>query len=99
MSFSLTYGMEAVLLLEIIDASLRIESFEDVANEEGQRQDLDMLDEKCEVAQMDQALYKSRTESYYNHQVQGKKFKVGEWVLKKIESSHAEPLAKLSVTW
>ena len=68
-SFNLTYGTEAVLSLEIVVDSLWIESFEETANEEGWHQDLDILDEKCEAAQLRQALYKSRTENYYNRQV------------------------------
>ncbi|XP_023729626.1 uncharacterized protein LOC111877337 [Lactuca sativa] len=76
--FSLTYGTEVVLPLEIVVGYLRTESFEELANDEGQRQDLDMLDEKREATQMRQALYKSQTENYYNCQVRAKNFKVGE---------------------
>ena len=58
-----------------------------------------MLDENFEAAQVCQALYKSRTKNYYNCQVWVKNFKVGEWVIRKNDSSHAEPLETLSVTW
>ncbi|KAL7615742.1 hypothetical protein Lser_V15G00846 [Lactuca serriola] len=99
MPFSLTYGMDAVLPLEIVAGSLRTESFEETANEEGRHQDVDMLNEKREAEQMRQALYKSRTKNYYNRQVRVKNFKVGKWMLRKNESSNAEPLGKLSVNW
>lgn len=47
-------------------------------NEVGQRQELDMLDEKREAAQFRQASYKIHTENYYSQRVRVKNFKVGE---------------------
>lgn len=72
--------------------------FEANANAIGQRQDLDFLDKKCEAIQLCQAAYKARTENYYNRHMQVKNFKVWKWVLRKNESSRAQPWRKLSVT-
>lgn len=36
--------------------------------------------------------------NFYNKRVRIKNFKVGEWVLRKNEASHSEPLGKISVT-
>nr|KAJ0202993.1 hypothetical protein LSAT_V11C500271210 [Lactuca sativa] len=69
MPLSLTYGMKAVLPLEIVTCSMRTESFEETANEEGRCQDLDLLDEKHDATQIRQTQYKSHTENYYNCQV------------------------------
>lgn len=78
MPFSLTYGTKAVLPLEILCESLRVTSFNADTNEAERWQDLDMLDEKHQAAQLRQAAYKSRTKNFYNKQVWVKNFKIGE---------------------
>lgn len=77
-SFSLTYGIEAVLPLEILSKSLWVMGFETKTNEEERRQDMDMFNKKREAAQLRQASYESRVENFYNRRVQVKFFKVGE---------------------
>ena len=99
MPFTLAYGTKVVLPPKTVVVSQRTKSFEEAANKERRCQDLDMLDEKHEAAQLRQALYKSQIENYYNRQVRVKNFKDREWVLRKNESGHTEPLGKLSVTW
>lgn len=61
---------------EILVGSLLVADFDVNTNEAGQHQDLDMLDEKREVAQLDQAAYKSRIKNYYNRCVRVKNIKV-----------------------
>lgn len=97
--FSLTYGTKAVLPLEILRRSLWVTGLDANTNEAEQHQDLDVLDEKREAAQLRQAAYKARTENYYNMCVRVKNFKVGEWVLRKNKSSHAQPQGKIRVVW
>lgn len=60
---------------------------------------LDLLDEKCERAQLNQVSYKSQVESYYNKRMQVRDMKVGDLVLRAKEFSHSEPRAKLDLTW
>lgn len=62
--FSLTYGTEVVLLLEILSESLQVTGFDVDTNEVERQQDLDMLYEKCEAAQLRQAAYKARAKTY-----------------------------------
>ena len=52
--------------------------FDANANEDGQRQDLYILDEKREATQLLQDAYKAQTENYCNRRVRVKNFKVGE---------------------
>ena len=97
--FSLVYGTEAVIPPELSARSLRITSFEEHATNDGIRQNLDLLEEKREEAHLRQATYKSKTESYYNRRVRGRAFKVGDWVLRRNDASHAEKGGKLGPTW
>lgn len=97
--FSLIYGTKAFLPLEILEGSLWVTDFKENDNEVERHQDLDTLNEEHEAAKLCQAAYKACTKNYHNMRVQMKNFNVGEWVLRKNESSHAQPQGKLSVTW
>lgn len=96
--FSLTYNTEVVLPAEILEGSLQVMEFNVNANKSGKCQDLDMLDVKRKSAQLRQASYKTLTKNYYNQPIRVKNFKVEEWMLIKIESSHSQPHVNLSVT-
>lgn len=91
--------MEAVLPLEILSESLWVTSFDEGLNDNKRQQDLDVLDEKRQADRLRKAAYKAHKENFYNKRVRIKNFKVGEWVLRKNEASHSEPLGKISVTW
>ena len=97
--FSLVYGTEAVIPPELSARSLRVTDFEEQSSNEGIRQNLDLLEEKREEAHLRQATYKSKTETYYNRRVRGRAFKVGDWVLRRNDASHAEKGGKLGPTW
>lgn len=49
-SFSLVYGGEAVILVEIISDSPRVEGYNEQTNEETRRNELDLVDINKEVA-------------------------------------------------
>ncbi|KAI3523816.1 hypothetical protein L1887_02241 [Cichorium endivia] len=97
--FKLTYGTEAVLPPEIFIGSLRTTEFTEEKNNQDLRLNLDILEEKRELANIRQACYKAATEKYYNTRVREKRFRVGDLVLRKNEASHAEPRGKLGPTW
>ena len=96
--FSLTYDIEAVLPPEILVVSLWVTDFDMYTNDMRQCWDLYMLEKKHEAAQLCQVAYKARTENYYNWRVQVNNLKLGEWVVRKNESSHARPQGKLRFT-
>lgn len=64
--------MEAMLPLEILSESLKVTTFDTNSNEEERRQELDMIDKKCQATQLRQAAYKPRTENFYNKRVRVK---------------------------
>ena len=63
---------------------------DETSNIEGLRQNLDMLDERREVAALREAKYKASTAQYYNARVRNTQFKPGEMVLRKNEASRVE---------
>ncbi|GJY28685.1 reverse transcriptase domain-containing protein [Tanacetum coccineum] len=64
--FSLVYRSEAVLPPEIGLPTFRIHSFENAVNNDELRLNLDLLEERRELAALCEAKYKSRTEQYCN---------------------------------
>ncbi|GJZ58191.1 reverse transcriptase domain-containing protein [Tanacetum coccineum] len=78
--FSLTYGIEAVIL------ELRL--------------NLNLLEERREIAAIKEARYKQQVEKYYNKKVRHVQFKVGEFVLrKKNKALRVANTGKLGPTW
>ncbi|GKB15439.1 reverse transcriptase domain-containing protein [Tanacetum coccineum] len=67
--------------------------------EEELRLNLDLLEERREIAAIREAKYKQQVEKYYNKKVRYVQFKVGEFVLRKNEASRANNIGKLGPTW
>ncbi|GJU32992.1 reverse transcriptase domain-containing protein [Tanacetum coccineum] len=61
--FSLTYGSDAVVPIEISVETRRIKEFEVIKNDKRRRQDLDILEERREIAFFREAHYKQKMES------------------------------------
>lgn len=95
--FSLTYGTEAVILVKIGMLSLRCALFDPVENDEALRVNLDLAEERREVAAIEEARSKSKMEKkYYNAKVRGTSFKPGDFVYRCNDASHAEDGGKLA---
>ncbi|GKC02178.1 reverse transcriptase domain-containing protein [Tanacetum coccineum] len=60
---------------------------------------LDLLEERREIAAIREARYKQRVKKYYNKKVQHVQFKVGEFILRKNNASRAANKGKLGPTW
>ncbi|GKA60572.1 reverse transcriptase domain-containing protein [Tanacetum coccineum] len=97
--FSLVYGSEAVLPPKIGLPTFRIHSFEYTANNDELRLNLDLLEERHELAALCEAKYKSRTEQYYNQNVRHTHLKVGDFVLRNNEASRQGGQRKLDPNW
>ena len=82
--FSLTYGFEAVIPIEVDTPTFRTERFEEEVNEEAMRIHLDMIEERRAQAQMRVMVYQERVKKCYDKKVIPKVFKKGDLVLKKI---------------
>ncbi|GJR01692.1 reverse transcriptase domain-containing protein [Tanacetum coccineum] len=71
----------------------------DKENEEALKLNLNLLEERREIAAIREARRKQQVEKYYNQRVHHKEFKVGEFVLRKNELSKVENTDKLRPKW
>ncbi|GKA83830.1 reverse transcriptase domain-containing protein [Tanacetum coccineum] len=97
--FSLTYGSEAVIPIEIGMPTYRIIHFNEAQNEEEMRLNLDLSQERREAAAICEARYKKKVEQYYNKRVRPMSFKVGAFVYRKNATSRVENQGKLGPNW
>ncbi|KAK1424490.1 hypothetical protein QVD17_19820 [Tagetes erecta] len=68
-------------------------------NEKELKENLDLLEELCEVAAIREANYKKRIEQYYNVRVVPYVFKQGDYVLRCNEASRVQSTGKLGPRW
>ncbi|XP_071903303.1 uncharacterized protein [Coffea arabica] len=97
--FSLTYGSEAVVPTKYITPSPRMAAYAAEINEEERRVDLDLVEEKRDMAAAKAALYKNILTGYYNTRVKHLRLNPGDLVLRKNSVSRAEPQGKLTPKW
>nr|GEU90182.1 reverse transcriptase domain-containing protein [Tanacetum cinerariifolium] len=97
--FSLTYGTEAVIPAEIEMPTYRTAAVDAVNNDEELRLNLDLLEERRELAAMSKAKSKSKMMKYYNARVRGVAFKPGDFVNRSNDASHAVASGKLGPKW
>ncbi|XP_075640388.1 uncharacterized protein LOC142612154 [Castanea sativa] len=84
--YSLVYGKEAILLVEVEIPSLRILSQAKLSEAEWARsryEQLNMIDEKCMTAMCHGQLYQCCVERAFNKKVRPRFFEEGDLVLKK----------------
>ncbi|XP_074323791.1 uncharacterized protein LOC141688621 [Apium graveolens] len=82
--FSLVYGCEAMVPVEVRAGSIRRDNYDSEANEVNHRFYLDMIEETREEAQIRIAAYQQRTTRHYNSKVRARTFKVGDLVLRRV---------------
>ncbi|XP_022142775.1 protein NYNRIN-like [Momordica charantia] len=83
--FTMAFGSEAMVPVEIGMPTERIDYYEHVRNEEELLLNLDLLDEKREVAQLRLTEYQNRITRHYNSVVRPRSFQVGHLVLRKVQ--------------
>nr|GEV54200.1 reverse transcriptase domain-containing protein [Tanacetum cinerariifolium] len=93
--FSLTYGTEAVIPIEIGMPTYRTAAVDVVNNDEELRLNLDLLEERRERAAVREAKAKSKMMKYYNARVPGVAFKPGDFVYRSNDASYAVAGGKL----
>ncbi|XP_076895612.1 uncharacterized protein LOC143548290 [Bidens hawaiensis] len=94
--FSLTYGTEAMIPAEIGIPSAGVLLIED--NDHELRMNLDLLEERRELASIREHNYKQQLQKYYNSRVQTCEFDAGNFVFRNNEASGQEPPGKLAPT-
>ncbi|GKA64601.1 reverse transcriptase domain-containing protein, partial [Tanacetum coccineum] len=97
--FSLTYGTEAVIPIEIRMPTYRIAVVDAVHNDEELRLNLDLLKERLEHAVIREAKAKSNMTKYYNARVRGVTFRPGDFVYRSNDVSYAVDGGKLGPKW
>nr|GEY76220.1 reverse transcriptase domain-containing protein [Tanacetum cinerariifolium] len=97
--FSLVYGSEAVVSIEISVEIQRIKEFKARKNGKKSKEDLDILEEKREIVSIREAYYKQKLERYYNKCVRPSTFKQGTYVLRLNSAIKAEFQGKIGPTW
>ncbi|GJS81625.1 reverse transcriptase domain-containing protein [Tanacetum coccineum] len=97
--FSLTYGTEAVIPVEIGMPSLRCAEVNQVENNEGLLLNLDILEERREKAAVREAKSKAKMEKYYNARVRNITFRAKDFVYCSNEARHAKDSEKLGPKW
>lgn len=98
--FSLAFGTEVVILVEIRIASHRTANFDPDCNGRGLRGNLDLLEEKRDEVALRVVAYKQKMTKYYNSRVKARRFPVGDLVLRKVTQATQEPVeGKLRPNW
>jgi hypothetical protein len=98
--YALAFRTEAVIPAELGSGSLRVESYKAEANAEGLKLHLDLLQEKCDHAQITLSAYQERMAKYFNRKVKPRSFKVGDLVLRKVTLATRDPVkGKLAPSW
>nr|GEX73991.1 reverse transcriptase domain-containing protein [Tanacetum cinerariifolium] len=97
--FSLKYGMEAVIPVEIGMLTLRTAKVDMIKNDEALEINLDLLEEKREHAAIQEAKSKAMMEKYYNARVHNTSFKPGDHVYRSNKASHVEDGGRLGPKW
>ncbi|BFG32165.1 hypothetical protein CerSpe_184390 [Prunus speciosa] len=89
--FSLAFGSEAVVPVEIGESSYRTESFEPKANEAAVALSLDLIEEHRTVANLRNEAYKQRVSRYYDSRVRPRSFRIGDWVMREVSLATKNP--------
>ncbi|GJV58720.1 reverse transcriptase domain-containing protein [Tanacetum coccineum] len=79
--FSLTYGTEVVMPIEISIPTKRTKRVDPTQNEKDLKINLEILEERREIAAIREAAYKEKLERYYNKKIRPSTYKPGDYVL------------------
>ncbi|XP_074322939.1 uncharacterized protein LOC141659905 [Apium graveolens] len=83
-TFSLVYGCEAMVPVEVGAGSFRRDNYDSEANKLNHQLYLDMIEETREDVQIRITAYQQRTARHYNSKVRARTFKVGDLVLRRV---------------
>uniref|UniRef100_A0A2N9EZ43 Uncharacterized protein n=1 Tax=Fagus sylvatica TaxID=28930 RepID=A0A2N9EZ43_FAGSY len=98
--FSLTYGVEAVIPLEIGLPTIRTEYYDPVTNETSLATDLDLAEEMRDSALIHLAAYQDGLRRIYEKRINPRELAVGDLVLRKVMGAKQDPThRKLGPNW
>ncbi|XP_077215729.1 uncharacterized protein LOC143850356 [Tasmannia lanceolata] len=96
--FSLAFGVDAVISVEIGAHSPRLETYNEQANPRNLRSSLDLVEETLEKARVRMAAYQQRVARYYNSKMKERAVKTGDLVPQRAEVSDPHNSRKLAPT-
>jgi ribonuclease HI len=89
--FALAFGVEAVIPLEIGMPTIRTTEFDVQTNEDNLRKDLDLVEERRDLAMVRLAAYQQRMKREHNKNVKPRTFQIGDLVLRKVMANTRKP--------
>ncbi|KAM2051224.1 hypothetical protein ACFX16_032866 [Malus domestica] len=81
--FSLALGTEVAVLVELEQATFRVQNYVQSENDKQLTLNLDLVEEHRNQAYLRNVVYKQRMSNYYDSRVKPSSLKLGDWVLKK----------------
>ncbi|XP_070008085.1 uncharacterized protein LOC142165178 [Nicotiana tabacum] len=100
MPYSLVYGTDAVIAVDVGEPSLRYSNESGTGNDESRLQDLDEVEERRDMSHIRMVAEKQQVERYYDKRVKVRPLKVGDYVLKaKTQASKDPNEGKLGTNW
>jgi ribonuclease HI len=84
--FSLAFGSDALIPIELEIPTYRVANYDENENEQACRTTLDLLEERREMAATKNAIYKQRSEKYYNKKVRPRRFQPNDLVIKQFQT-------------
>ena len=98
--FSMSYGAEAIILIETGFPTLRTQSFNPSNNDELLKKSLDLIEERRESAMVQLAYYQHKLKQGYNAKVKLRPLEPGDLVLRKVLGTAKNPTwGKLGPDW
>ncbi|XP_075103763.1 uncharacterized protein LOC142178331 [Nicotiana tabacum] len=98
--FSLVYGAESLISVEVGKPTLRYSQTNKESNNEAMLVNLEQLEGRMDLAHVRMVAQKQRMEQYYNRRASFHFFKVGDLVLRKvIQNTRKLNAGMLSPTW
>ena len=99
-SFKLTYGTEAVILVEVGVTSTKRAAFSEKENNDKLRLNLDYLDEVRDEASSRMTKYQQKMAEYYNKRVKLRQLNIRDLILRKVTTATKDLIqGKLGPTW
>ena len=96
--FSLAFGTEAVVPVELQEGSPRIQFYDESSNSENLLTELDLLEERREAAAIRNAAYKQKIARYHDARIKICVYRPGDLVLRSVRAT-GKCMGKLDPNW
>ncbi|XP_019184170.1 PREDICTED: uncharacterized protein LOC109179056 [Ipomoea nil] len=97
--FSLAYGFEAKVPVEVVEPTYRVRSYSDEENEESIGIEKNFLEERREVACARMVEYQQAVKRYHDRRIRPRAFQVGDLELRDRQASQPTEGGKFAIKW